>query len=975
VPEQSSLQAEQALVKASGGKGLAGASVLSFRRLAHAVFAETGAQSVKPLDDDGKRILIKRALISLKGRLDYFAAAAASPGFVSAVADTVSEFARYNVTPESLRRAALGAECGEGRRRKLTDLHNIIERYNEMTAGAYLTGDGALGLLAERVGRAESLKGALVWVDGFSGFTAQEYRVIEELLRVCGRVSFAVASGSGPLFDEPNAARIKIREIAERAGAVYEGETKLNANRRHAQAPDLAHLEAGFFSPDPVVFDAETRGVEIYALPAPYEEAEFAARRILKLLKEGYALSDIAVVGGGERCAALARAAFERFGLPVFFDAGGDVLFHPLIAYAIHLARIAARAWRRDDVLGLLKTRVTALSREETDKLENYVLARGIKNFAKEWEYGFNGDAGLKAEMNRLRGAVYDEIAPFAARFSKGRHKAEDMAAGLYGRLVAVAEPVINAKRESAGVDEARGHARAWEAVVCLLDKTAELLGDEAVCAEDFRGVLEAALEGVKAEGAPPALDMIIFGDIRRVVLPDIKALFVLGANDGLIPAPAEKKGAVTDEDRAFIEAAAGVRLSASGSAAAFASWFELYVRLMAPSRRLFVLYSLTDGLGKKLYPSVLIQKTLQALPRCRVNAPESEGEDAAHCGALIQAAPEEAPPPETLKAAHGEKARASVSRLEAFARCPFSYFMRYTLRAGEREVYELATADIGTVFHAALESFARGFSPEMSRLEIERLAADSADAALSAPNREIFESAARYRFFAERIKETAARSALALADEVRGSGFRPYLTETPVSLELPGLCVEGFADRVDLAEDGGGKLVRVVDYKSGASPFSFAEIYHGLKYQLLVYLKALSARGEGAPAGALIFRVYDPAVDYEDFQKGRAFEKAFAMSGVSLGGPDRAGGKNAAVSPDEMERLIGFALEKAAETGERIARGEAAPAPFSLNGRKACDTCPYTAVCGEPAVRRLKHLKESDAKDAIIRRGDLPGV
>ena len=58
----------------------------------------------------------------------------------------------------------------------------------------------------------------------------------------------------------------------------------------------------------------------------------------------------------------------------------------------------------------------------------------------------------------------------------------------------------------------------------------------------------------------------------------------------------------------------------------------------------------------------------------------------------------------ENLSRLYGKKAYTSVSRLEAFAECPFKYFARYSLGAKPRKIYEVRTPDIGSMFHSVLE-------------------------------------------------------------------------------------------------------------------------------------------------------------------------------------------------------------------------------------------------------------------------------
>ena len=54
------------------------------------------------------------------------------------------------------------------------------------------------------------------------------------------------------------------------------------------------------------------------------------------------------------------------------------------------------------------------------------------------------------------------------------------------------------------------------------------------------------------------------------------------------------------------------------------------------------------------------------------------------------------------------EPLRASVSRIETFAACPFKHFARYGLRLREREDDDVTAIDLGNVYHGILEQLVR---------------------------------------------------------------------------------------------------------------------------------------------------------------------------------------------------------------------------------------------------------------------------
>ena len=201
----------------------------------------------------------------------------------------------------------------------------------------------------------------------------------------------------------------------------------------------------------------------------------------------------------------------------------------------------------------------------------------------------------------------------------------------------------------------------------------------------------------------------------------------------------------------------------------------------------------------------------------------ESAGDSAVQMGlrqlrsALNRAESADRLAPETARALYGTLKRVSVTRLELFAGCPFSHFMRYGLRPDRVEPFALNARDEGTFFHSAVTEFLLRSREDLNDLPADVAATRMdgiADAMLDAmcdsgPLGDSAVALAERR----RLKETARACAAALADHMRGSLFHTAALEQSfgredgaLALELPGGCVlEGRIDRVDEWRADGG--------------------------------------------------------------------------------------------------------------------------------------------------------------------------
>jgi ATP-dependent helicase/nuclease subunit B len=258
----------------------------------------------------------------------------------------------------------------------------------------------------------------------------------------------------------------------------------------------------------------------------------------------------------------------------------------------------------------------------------------------------------------------------------------------------------------------------------------------------------------------------------------------------------------------------------------------------------------------------------------------------------------------------------------------------------------------------------------------------------------ELFASSARYKYIASALRRILRRAGGVLLSQMKRGQFRPVAAEVlfgfsggpkPYRIELPDkaeVLLRGQIDRIDAANVADDLFVRVVDYKSSPRSLDLLEIYSGLQLQLLVYLLVVTeswkeisgAAGDPLPAGALYFPMVDPILStsgplaLEDAEKQMA--RRFRMSGLVardggvarlmdsdspshsdiipvqfLAGGDLGARSSAAVRED-LIALLGFVKDKVREMSLGIFSGRADIEPYRRGASRACQYCPYGALC-----------------------------
>ncbi|MBQ5709671.1 MAG: PD-(D/E)XK nuclease family protein, partial [Anaerotignum sp.] len=378
-----------------------------------------------------------------------------------------------------------------------------------------------------------------------------------------------------------------------------------------------------------------------------------------------------------------------------------------------------------------------------------------------------------------------------------------------------------------------------------------------------------------------------------------------------------------------------------------------------------------------------------------------------------------------TTKALYGKNILSSVSRLERYAGCPFSFFAEYGLKAEERRLYQLHTPDLGSLFHEVLELFSNKLEEDsiqwkdLTKEKTEALIHTCVDeAAPRLSDRILMESAAN-KYLIRRLKRVSVKAAWTLVQHIQIGDFVPAGYEVgfgvhealpPIVIELGdggSLILNGKIDRVDLLDAEGTRYVKIIDYKSGNKTFSFQDIYYGLQLQLLVYLDAYLKyyQKTGAalkPGGVFYFRITEPTLSLDSEISAEQIEQTLyekmKMSGLLLqediliesidhnlkkDGAEDFSGSSAVVpvgftkkgdfsstsnvaSEKQYEAILQFVTDRTKEIGQAMKAGIITPLPFRDKDRSPCSYCSYRSICrhdyeDKPKFRKLKKISKAD--------------
>ncbi len=929
VPEQFTMQTQKTLVEMHPGKGILNIDILSFERLAYRVFEEVGGDNRKLLEETGKSMVLKKMVQLHQKDLPYLGSQMKKPGYLDEVKSLISEFMQYDVREEALDQMLEKARDKKLLQMKLKDVGTLYQAFLSYLEGHYMTGEEVLDVLLNVLSLSEKMKGSVLLLDGFTGFTPIQNKVLRELLAICRKIYVTVTldERENPFaIGKPHQLFYMSRKMIHTlAGLTKDVEEPILIQRgehsRFSKSPALGFMEQHLFRYRRAVYEKEQQEIRIFSAKSPLKEMEETARRISRLVRErGYRYGEIAMITGNlEEYAGIAGQVLKEAGIPYFLDEKHTVLMNPFVEYLRAALEMVVKGFPYESVFRYLRCGMSDIRREETDRLENYVIALGIRGYrrwSEKWVRIYQGMAPEAIqEINEIRERFVGEVQILKEGFSGGKKTIREYCRCLYEFIVKSRIQEKLKEREllfARAGDKAmeKEYAQIYGIIMNLLDKMVEILGEENVSRLEFQQLLETGLAEAKVALIPPSMDQILIGDMERTRLKDIKALFFIGVNEGSIPKKADAGGILTEMDRDFFKEQE-IELAPSPKEQMNIQRFYLYLNLTKPREHLCLSYSRSNAKGEAAGPAYLIGSLQNLYPGLVVEQAEEQNQPLAQLETpgtsldyflegltegkkedpvfqelyswylrspeygpvvrrLVDAAffkkPVDCISKSVAKVLYGEVSPYSATRLERFSACAFAHFLRYGLKLTERAEYEFRAMDMGNIIHRSLEDFAA--EVQKNGLEWKSLGDEDRDRiadicldriALDYGNT-ILQSNARNQYMIRRTRRILKRTVWALQEQLKQGEFQPEGFEVAFG--------GGRIDRVDVLEEENRVLVKVIDYKTGNTSFDLLALYHGLQLQLMIYLdgavqveKKKHPKKEVQPAGIFYYNVKDPMI------------------------------------------------------------------------------------------------------------------
>lgn len=899
-PEQYTFESEKALLNLLGATAANKAEVMSFTKLVEYIGADLSSFAGTRADTGIKAVILKNALKSIKNELEVFSSTKPSPEFILSLLGIITELKQSNILPQSLESAAFSVN-NKTFSKKLRDLSLIMSAYNAALAEKYVDPDDDLTRLNDALNDNHYFIGKTVFIDAFDGFTMQQYKIIEHIIKdsddifvsFCTDGVFDKEMGTG-LFSNVKKEIARFMNIAK-SNSVGIAKPIFFENSPRFKNVGISYVERAMRG-EKVNNTDDCSGVTICEAETLYDEVDFTARTIKKLVREnGYRYRDFTViVRNMDDYRHIFDSAFNRYSVPCYLDKRADNNDLMLVSYTYNILKATSMGFSQEYVLSFLKSPLSFMSIEEVSDLENYIFMWNVKgdSWFEEWKCNPDGmDAEFNNEklikINELRQKTVEFILPLKKTILGNETK--KICAELYNSLVKADAPTklkeyANSLKEDGNLFLADLQYKSWDFLSDLLDKIVTVLGahtEPKELIETFEMLLKCDSLGT----IPSRIDEVMIGDAYRIRPCDPKVVFVLGANYQEMPMPPSNSGLLTINDRSAL-INSGVEINNRAETDSIKERYAAYSSVCCASERVYITYHCFNKSNGQAMPSEFVIKLLKSIngiklvyeKDSRMDRFESaasaleflaENYDNIDCDfaelsdiglknsiGLIETARlgiDNYILQDVAKKLHGKDIYLSPSKLEQFSKCPFAYFCRYNIKAQPINKAQINSLQRGTIAHYVLEKLLKKYSVEINAIDDNKLCDEITDCVNEYINEHFvgFETDEKqFVFTIERIKKLLFDILRNIGEELSQTDFKPIMFEKriapdsdikPISVDMDEGSVQviGTVDRVDIMQKDGKAYVRVIDYKTGKKNFALSDILYGLNMQMLLYLYA----------------------------------------------------------------------------------------------------------------------------------------
>lgn len=972
VPSQERAKAEEEYMKVLNKSGVIGVNITTISEF---VASELKLQNLhiedKYLSKLDRKIILTQVIKENPNIFNIYKKVRNYPGFLDVLDIYMDLFRKSNLDSRNLSEFKTGDKRTDS---KFNEILSIYDKYLEKITTNYIDTVEEMEIFISNIDKCEWLKDSSkvkVFFDGYNNFSNSEFDFVNMLMKNNVDITFSLNTditkiediyNSASIFEIPNKTYKRICGLANKNNLSLENIIKYE--NLFNSKEDIKYVANNVFTNSSNEIEKEElNNIEFMIHTNILKEIETVAGVISSKIKEGYRYSDFAIyTTKPEEYEKIISRIFYENNLEIYIDKSKSVSESILTKYIQGVLNLAVKGLNLELVFDILKQGLTDIDLKDIYLLENYMKEFNVNKYLLNTKFKLNNEKSTY-DLERLN-AIKDKVVEmYSFVLTIKKESSKEIISKLYSHLKEnnifenYEKLITPLNNDIVNLDMNNFEKQVWNMLLEVFDSIVKIYKDEELTIEEFTNIFNLVVKDIKIKTLPPTKDQIQLIDINVSKVEPKKIAFFIGVIEGKFPEKVEEDILFKDseleklkENQIDIKETTVTKLNMG--------FFNIYEALNNIIEKLYVYIPASTLDGKATRKSSLIT-LIEQIAKFRINGDvTTENNESDICeimskddlfmwlirsikninennedlskiysvynyfksdekySKILEFKKDDSNlSREIIDIVYSDEFKTSVSKLELYKKCPFSYFMQYILKVCPNKEAKVNVLEIGSFMHGVLESFSKilldkkimwqevlsenleDIKPEYEKI-LENIIYESIDKNLSKQKQSV-----KYMVLKRKLINTMKKVIRTIALSFNQSEFEPYGYEIefkdnsvflPMEIELENgkkMKIIGKIDRVDMLKLKDNMYIRVVDYKSSGKELKVDKIKEGLSLQLISYMMAFMDNKKEEkiiPAGMVYFNLSDKLVSLAQYENDnekikRELIKKLKMNGIFL--------------------------------------------------------------------------------------------
>ena len=754
VPEQFAFSADKSVLFKLGEKYSHLTETINFKRMALSVNESLCPSKKEYITEEIKTLILYKIYLENISNFKSLSKRGSSPDSVLLFSDILTELKTNLIGEKELEEIISQLPEGTFLYGKMWDLKLIFSEYEKYIEESYRDFTDSFCQLSLNIEKNGLYKGYDVFIDNFIHFSKSEFTVMESLFKNAENVHISLFLDDFSDKDESDLFYLTkntfdvISEMAQENG--------MTIVKTPCSADDKKRLFEIFTDEE---CKKPSENVKLISAKTRTDEVRWVVSRIKELVAEGASYNDIGVFTGDtaiyediiERC-------FSQAGITYFDDRKTALWENPVCRLLTGAFEFYQSGYSLEEMICYLKSLIFIFDISDAvclfeETASNFRLQRDFIKSPDKWD-GFldmalKGNKYLLARKKTINRIYEKFIVPVVESFGvlKKKNTASSYLSAFsdFIKKAGIEDALMRFCENSDDPDFSSETASSYNTFLSAIKNISQICGETLFEKEDYFSLLKQATGIYKTGKLPNVMDCVTVSDTERGRSENKKYVFILGLNDGVTPKTNSNTGFLSDNDRKLIESITGAFLP-TAMWKNCSSLLSFYRTCTLSENELYISKSSLDDEGNELTASYMWNRFCEKAEVMDFESPyvtaveaissivaSGDRESDLYKMAYSQDAqlfsdidkmkdenyfsPDKKISKEIMDSKYQKKLNTTVSRLETYRKCGYSYFLKFLLRAYEPENAEYDFAKTGTLVHDVIDMFSKKMADEKNGL------------------------------------------------------------------------------------------------------------------------------------------------------------------------------------------------------------------------------------------------------------------